>query len=1078
MLAALGQISLIVACALGLCIYTGWGAAALGLPRQLQPFAAPLAPLVGYAIAIWLGYMGVSTAFDLRWSLALLLVAATGLNLAAWRRGARPGFARLLARRSSLTSQLGLAALFVATLMVGVLPLLHYGYLTAIGQGWDTETALPLAQHLLDYPVARIGDAPISPLRDLVRNPPALGKTIGFAVFQGMTMLLSGQGALATFAPLIALLRALGILAIYVWLRATMGPGRTVALFGAAGASAGGLLLWVGFFNFEKQMSAWPLLALSLALGLAALDDLAQRRLAAWPAVLLAGLAIAAICVAYYPALTIWVPMALGLGAARIVEAARRRGGEPGLGRLILSALVLGGLALLLSALPVRDYFEGFSFRYSLIAQHVGPDRFIAPAETIGLLAFRLPNDGPQPPAALVVAGTVLLAMLALAGLVLPATMSDERGTMNDLPESSLIVPRSSFSIRLRWLGVLLAVVAYLAWLRFGRPYEYAYMKGSAYAGFVAWGLAALGWQSLSAWFRRRWAARSRFLSSFLFVPALAPLLVAIWAQALTVADYWRGPAIFTRDIAAFDSAAAQIPRGAVVVVTSDAAFTGPLSGQLSTSLYGREIWGHLSTAYTTFDRWPTGRLPQYAVLSADERPWPLDYGGHEQWRSGTVALYRLGDETRVLQGRSAFYSSAPPTDRGSPAVLAIWRRGGAQREAGPDAPLTISVGDTLDFGSGTTSGTPGQRQVRLTVASLVSQTVTLGLGDRREQVAIIPGVSHIDLRMAAPGDLAIAPSDRLALIDAVANDSPGGPAPVAQADERQLAWSAAAEQRGSITSLRVELANPGRHALRIGLTVVEDTFDGPRQLLRLLAAAPIEGAWRLDADLARGATEARAGERPVPLLAPPETTPGPPDGLYFGMLTLYNGEEPIAQAPVFRLSIVEGAVAAFDPVPFTAEASPVGRIAEPLPSNEQILLPERQILDGGAVALDAALLRRRPPWPGAGRDAPLRPGDSPVIQLSWQATQESPPLMVSVQLLGGDDHKYAQWDGPIGGDWRPIQSWAVGERVRQDVPLALDPATPPGSYRLLLVVYDPATGQPRLFGGQSALGLGEVVVR
>jgi hypothetical protein len=85
---------------------------------------------------------------------------------------------------------------------------------------------------------------------------------------------------------------------------------------------------------------------------------------------------------------------------------------------------------------------------------------------------------------------------------------------------------------------------------------------------------------------------------------------------------------------------------------------------------------------------------------------------------------------------------------------------------------------------------------------------------------------------------------------------------------------------------------------------------------------------------------------------------------------------------------------------------------------------------------------------------------------------------MVSAQLLGPDDRKYAQWDGPLGGEWRPIQSWAAGDRVRQDIPLTLDPATPPGSYRLLLVAYDAATGQPRLFGGQSALSLGEVTVR
>ena len=56
--------------------------------------------------------------------------------------------------------------------------------------------------------------------------------------------------------------------------------------------------------------------------------------------------------------------------------------------------------------------------------------------------------------------------------------------------------------------------------------------------------------------------------------------------------------------------------------------------------------------------------------------------------------------------------------------------------------------------------------------------------------------------------------------------------------------------------------------------------------------------------------------------------------------------------------------------------------------------------------------------------------------------------------------------------------SWSSGERVRQDVPLALDAATPPGRYRLLLVVYDPASGAPRPVAGQQALLLGEIEVQ
>ncbi|MFL5801999.1 MAG: hypothetical protein ACJ8CR_09695 [Roseiflexaceae bacterium] len=1135
MLVVLGQITLIVACALALCIYAGWGAAALGLPVRLHPFAALLAPLAGYALAIWLGYIGVSSALDLRWSLALLLALATALNILAWRRGARPR------PHVVLRTEWPLLALLLATLLVGVLPLLHYGYLTAIGQGWDTESYLPMAPHLIDYPLARIAEAPPSPLRDLVRNPPQIGVTLGFSVFQGMTMLLSRQSALATFAPLLALLRALGVLAVYVWLRATMGLGRWPALLGAAGASAGALLLWVSYFNFGMQLAAWPLLAFGLTLGIAAVEELARRPttddrrpttddrrpttdhgssmatkelpdrfsvLGSWFSVLgsrfsvlvLAGVALAALPVAYYPALTIWAPMALALGAARLSESlgGARNTGAPGPARLLLASLVLGVVTLALAAPTIQDYYEGFSFRYSLPAQHVGPDRFIAPAETIGLAAFRLPDDGPQPPAALTLGALALVVLLCLAGLALPA---DDRPRTTDhgppttdtgghggtglsvLGSRFLVlgrVPSGRFSVgyplggspmfRLRWLAVLAAVLAYLAWLRFGRPYEYAYMKGSAYAGFVAWGLVALGAQALG----RRLGTRLRPLAAAL---ALAPLLVAAWAQALTIADHWRGPAIFTRDIAAFDSAAAQVPPGATIAVTSDAAFTGPISGQLIASLYGRAIWGHLSTAYTSFDDWPAGRMPQYALLAATERPWPLDYGGRELWRSGTAALYRLDDTTRVLHGRSEFYSSTPATDRGSPAALAIWRRGGANRVASHAQPLTIAVGDMLHFGRGPAQGAPRKQQLRLTVASLVAQTVALSDGDRTMELSIAPGVSRIDLRLATPAELTIAPDDGLALIDAIIRDPDGAAAPAAQLAGDQVAWSASAEQRGPTTSLRVDFANPGRRALRVDVAIVEDTFEAPQQPLRLLAAAPLDGAWQIQIDLARGATQALVGETPTPLLAV-EAKPGPPDGAYFGVLTLYDGEEPVAHTPVFMLHMQGGQVASFAPVPFTVEATPLGTPAT-LPANQRALLPEARALDDGAATLEGALLQRPPPWPGAGSTAPLRPGDPLTIRLGWRGGPAAPPpLMVSLQMLGADDHKWAQWDGPAGGDWRPIQSWSAGERVRQDVPLTLDPATPPGNYRLLLVVYDPATGQPRPLGGQSALLLGELVVQ
>ncbi|MEO7910495.1 MAG: hypothetical protein ABIV47_12675, partial [Roseiflexaceae bacterium] len=553
------QIIWIAACALALCIYVGWGAAHLALPKALHPQVALFIPLVGYAITIWLGYLGVSSVLNLRWSLALLLALASALNVLAWRRGTRPH------PLATLREHAAPLALFALTLLIGVLPLLHYGYATTIGEGWDTESYFPLAQHLNDYALAQIPDAPISPMRGLISKPPAIGVTLGYSVFQGMTMLLSGQTVLATFAPLLALLRALGVLASYTWLRATMGLSRAAALLAATLISAGALLLWVGYFNFAMQLAGWPLLALGLALGVAGVEALAattdegqrtkdegQRteshgsphssfvfgRPSRIGVALLTAITLAALPVAYYPALTFWVPLAAGLGAALVIEQALTSQGARAVVRLLLAALALSALTLALATPTILDYFKGFSFRYSLPAPHVGPARFIAISETLGLQAFRLPDDGPQTPTALVWAASVLVGLLVVAGLVLPA--NDQGRTTKDEESAHLscLVVRPSSAFRLRWLGVLAATVAYLAWLRFGQAYQYGYMKGSAYAGLVAWGAVALGAQAL-------WRRAGRHARVALAGLLALLLLTTAWAQALTIGDHWSGPANF-----------------------------------------------------------------------------------------------------------------------------------------------------------------------------------------------------------------------------------------------------------------------------------------------------------------------------------------------------------------------------------------------------------------------------------------------------------------------------------------------------------------------------------------------------
>jgi hypothetical protein len=521
------------------------------------------------------------------------------------------------------------------------------------------------------------------------------------------------------------------------------------------------------------------------------------------------------------------------------------------------------------------------------------------------------------------------------------------------------------------------------------------------------------------------------------------------------------------------------VPADATVVVTSDGSFTGPTSGLFGTMLYGREIWGHLSTAYTGMNYWPEGRMPHYALLAAGERAWPLELGGRELWRSDAAALYQLDERAQVLLGRTNIYSATPVTNKKSPAALEIWRRGGANRVAEPGAPLTLLLGETLRFGPGQPDGGTAAKQATLTVATLAPQRVVIAYNTSSTPFDLPAGVSQLNLPVVAPAAIVITPEQPLALIHMTAVPAETSLSPGMQLDGRQIAWSATAEQRGNTIQLRVQIANPDRHALRIGLTIVEDAFERPEQLAQILAAAPLDDVWQISIDPVSGTTEALVGRQPTPLLKV-STAANPPDTGFFGILNIYDGEQAVAHAPVFSFRITQSKLAMFTPVPFTVEATPAGPPVAPLPSNWRALLGEADHpLDGQAIVLEQAVLAHRTPWPGAPADAPLPPGTSLTTQLFWRAgSAPTPPMMVSLQVLGADNHKWAQWDGALGGDWRPVQAWQTDERVRQDVPLQLDPATPPGAYRLVLVVYDPASGQPETFGGQSALDLGELVVR
>jgi hypothetical protein len=265
---------------------------------------------------------------------------------------------------------------------------------------------------------------------------------------------------------------------VYVLLRATMGLRRGPALLGAALSSAGALLLWIGYFNFEKQMAAWPLIPLGLLIGVAAVEQLAglttdDRRPTTnepgpWSSVvggrssqtsvaLLAAITLAALPVAYYPALTLWVPLAAGLALAILIEQAWGNsrlpapvttGAGPGvraipaIPRLLLATVALAILTAFVSAPAILDYWHGFAYRYNEQLTTLGVFFYIPATAILGLTPY-LHGQIEPPQSIWALLGLAAFGILALAGLLLPAT-ADQRPRTKD----EGFRQRSSFVLR------------------------------------------------------------------------------------------------------------------------------------------------------------------------------------------------------------------------------------------------------------------------------------------------------------------------------------------------------------------------------------------------------------------------------------------------------------------------------------------------------------------------------------------------------------------------------------------------------------------------------------------------------
>ncbi|KPL89201.1 glycosyltransferase family 39 protein [Ardenticatena maritima] len=110
--------------------------------------------------------------------------------------------------------------------------------------------------------------------------------------------------------------------------------------------------------------------------------------------------------------------------------------------------------------------------------------------------------------------------------------------------------------------------------------------------------------------------------------------------------------------------------------------------------------------------------------------------------------------------------------------------------------------------------------------------------------------------------------------------------------------------------------------------------------------------------------------------------------------------------------------------------------------------------------------------WPRP--DAVLHPGDTVPITLVWQPRRTpEPSLRTFVQLLDEQSRLFAVSDHlPL----VPSSAWVADEYITDDHQLSIPPHVPPGTYRLVVGVYDAETGQRlRLPDGSDMLVIAHV---
>lgn len=601
--------------------WLGFGVSALLLPRELLPYRWLLMPVVGMMgfalIAQPLALAGVNSA-GVIWILFALSLALNGLAIWRGRLQSRQQVTNSTIPEWAKISRLEiLVPLLIAAgaIVLGLLPLFGYGYITVTGYNMDASSYVAQAEFAKQF---GLNTALVSTI------PSIYAQTVVYVIQTGTGSIgplwvsvlsqLWGRDSFYAYTPLLVLAYGFSFLSVFVLYRIVFQLKFWTGVLALGALELNGIYLLIPLDNFAPHTFALAVVPFELTIAYLYLTTRTRR------ALLLAVLALDAQLLSYPESTPFFLfPILVALAWQLVVV--RKQ-----IWREVVGLAQIGGLSVVLAPTAYWTLYESVRHQSGTVALAIGGTivTFISPAEGLGLNALRVTEfDGLVQWDAAVRNGWNVAAWLGVGSVLLLMVV----GLISSLKRQG------------GWLAACGIVYgALLAWMFFVQKYPYGFFKTFATSVFVLAALMALGTQT---W---RDALRGSAVGKrFVFAPAAILIFLFLllgasmaWVQA-ALAE--RAPVV-TRKLLQLSNSDLIPPNASIYLSLTKR--SNPRMYWAAYLLRDHPLYGNGLVAYSSLTNAQEGVVYDFALLKREENPVEFDYAPDSNvWEDRWTILYQ-----------------------------------------------------------------------------------------------------------------------------------------------------------------------------------------------------------------------------------------------------------------------------------------------------------------------------------------------------------------------------------------------------------------------------------------------------